>query len=127
MKAGRIAESGTYQELMERGGEFARLDKEYGGRSQGPESCEDGDGVGVSVRDGDKVSESDTESGVETVGSVTRSTTIAAVKIKSLRARERAAGTGKLEGHLIVKEQRRTGSISRKGVFSHRFLGVRTC
>lgn len=123
MKAGRIAESGTYQELMERGGEFARLDKEYGGRSQGPESCEDGDGVGVSVRDGDKVSESDTESGVETVGSVTRSTTIAAVKIKSLRARERAAGTGKLEGHLIVKEQRRTGSISRKVYLAYLVAG----
>lgn len=121
MKAGRIAESGTYQELMMKGGEFARLDKEYGGRSQGLQGHGDGDGVG----DVDKVSESDMRSGVETVELVTRSITIAAVKLKAVRARERAAGTGKLEGRLIVKEQRSTGSVSRKGVFFHRFLCVR--
>lgn len=113
MKAGRIAESGTYQELMMKGGEFARLDKEYGGRSQGLQGHRDGDGVGVSVGDVDKVSESDMGSGVETVELVTRSITIAAVKLKAVRARERAAGTGNLEGRLIVKEQRSTGSVSR--------------
>lgn len=29
----RIAEQGTYQELIARGGEFARLDKEFGGQA----------------------------------------------------------------------------------------------
>ena len=42
-------------------------------------------------------------------------TTVVAEDIKSKSASKHAGGTGKLEGKLIVKEQRTTGSISRQG------------
>ena len=117
MKGGKIVESGTYDELMSRGGEFARLNKEYGGHSQDPVEHRDGDTVKVSVGDGNKLmSQSDTDSsGVKTAGPMTQDIATEAVKLKAV------GGTGKLEGRLMVKEQRSTGSISRKGVFSHTF------
>lgn len=114
MKGGRVVESGTYEELMQRGGEFARLDKEYGGRSQELQERRDGDEVQIMV-------DSDAESGVETTGMITHGVTIEAVKLKAARARELAAGTGKLEGRLIVQERRTTGSVSWKGAFSRTF------
>lgn len=124
MKGGKIVESGTYDELMSRGGEFARLNKEYGGHSQDPVEHRDGDTVKVSVGDGNKLmSQSDTDSsGVKTAGPMTQDIATEAVKLKAVGVRKQAAvGTGKLEGRLMVKEQRSTGSISRKGVFSHTF------
>lgn len=86
---GVITESGTYEELVSRGGDFARLDLEFGGHaSEG--------------NDKDQAEEVTLHTGV----------TIEDVKSKSERARERAAGSGKLEGRLIVKEKRSTGSVS---------------
>lgn len=80
---GRLAEQGTFQELIAANGEFARLDKEYGGSDSKPAEKQ-------------------------------QATTAVAedLKSKSRSAYKRAAGTGKLEGKLIVKEQRTTGSIS---------------
>lgn len=123
MKGGRIVESGTYDEMMTRGGEFARLDKEYGGHREeehDEEEHNDGDTVKVNIGDEDKAtSEGDTDStGIQTTGLITQDTMIDAVKLKAAQARNLAAGTGKLEGRLIVKEQRTTGSVSRKGVSS---------
>ncbi|KAG1770993.1 ABC protein [Suillus occidentalis] len=86
---GVITESGTYEELVTRGGDFARLDLEFGGHaSEG--------------NDEDQAEEVNLHTGI----------TIEDVKSKSERARERAAGSGKLEGRLIVKEKRSTGSVS---------------
>ncbi|KAG2369149.1 ABC protein [Suillus spraguei] len=86
---GAIAESGTYEELISRGGDFARLDLEFGGHA----------------------SEGKDEEQAEQVTPQT-TITIEDVKLKSERARERATGSGKLEGRLIVKEKRSTGSVS---------------
>lgn len=83
---GRITEFGTYQELVTNGGEFARLDKEFGGNSEGAEPG--------------------------TMSAVSAST-IEEVKAKS--DRRIGAGTGKLEGRLMRKEARSTGSVSKKG------------
>ena len=112
MKDGRVVESGTYQELIRRGGEFAKLDKEYGGCSEELQECHRGGDkhtVMVTSEDGD------TEFGSE----MSQDVTVEAVKLKAARAREQAAGTGKLEGRLMVKEQRTTGSVAWKGAFPH--------
>ncbi|KAG2348012.1 ABC protein [Suillus weaverae] len=86
---GVITESGTYEELVSRGGDFARLDLEFGGHaSEG--------------KDEDQAGEVTPQTGI----------TIEDVKLKSERAREKATGSGKLEGRLIVKEKRSTGSVS---------------
>jgi ATP-binding cassette subfamily C (CFTR/MRP) protein 1 len=84
LEGGRISEHGSYQDLLAKNGEFARLDKEFGG--------------GGHVDD-------------DTEGLVTITTTVEELKIKS----ERAGGTGKIEGKLITKERRTTGSVSWRG------------
>ncbi|KAG1879712.1 ABC protein [Suillus subluteus] len=85
---GVITESGTYEELISRGGDFARLDLEFGGH----------------------VSEENDEGQAKEVAPHT-GITIEDVKLKSERARKEATGSGKLEGRLIVKERRSTGSV----------------
>lgn len=82
LRDGRLAEQGTFQELIAANGEFARLDKEYGGSDSQPTEKPQA----TTAVKGD-------------------------VKSKSRSAYKRAGGTGKLEGKLIVKEQRTTGSI----------------
>ncbi|KAJ7821777.1 hypothetical protein B0H14DRAFT_2599024 [Mycena olivaceomarginata] len=77
--------AGTYPDLIARGGEFARLDREFGG-AEAKESSEEGEEEQpqlqvVSVEDAKKRSEG-------------------------------AKGTGKLEGRLMVKETRTTGGIT---------------
>ncbi|KAG1887345.1 ABC protein [Suillus subluteus] len=90
---GVITESGTYEELVSRGGDFARLDLEFGGHaSEG--------------KDEDQAEEVTLQTGIS----------IDDIKLKSERAKEKATGSGKLEGRLIVKEKRSTGSVSR-GVY----------
>ncbi|KIO14752.1 hypothetical protein M404DRAFT_119962 [Pisolithus tinctorius Marx 270] len=93
---GAIVESGTYQELVMTDGEFAKLDREYGGRTE------------------DIKGEGEEEEGSERSVLPPRIVTIEDVKLRSAQAREKAAGKGKVEGLLIVKEQRRTGSVSLK-------------
>ncbi|KAJ7746385.1 ABC protein [Mycena metata] len=83
VEGGRISEHGSYQALLDKKGEFARLDKEFGGGIVEAESDENLITVTVTVED---------------------------LKVKSARA----AGTGKIEGKLITKEKRTTGSVSWK-------------
>jgi ATP-binding cassette subfamily C (CFTR/MRP) protein 1 len=90
LRDGRVAEQGTYQQLIAANGEFARLDKEFGG------------------------------SGADYEIKTKKPQAVANMKqdVKSklaLASRQAATGTGKLEGKLIVKEHRTTGSISAKG------------
>ena len=87
---GRVAEQGTYQQLIASNGEFARLDKEFGG--------------------------SGTDYKIEIEKPQAAANMKQDIKSKlALASRQTAAGTGKLEGKLIVKEHRTTGSISAKG------------
>ncbi|KIO01559.1 hypothetical protein M404DRAFT_149655 [Pisolithus tinctorius Marx 270] len=96
MKDGVIVERGTFDELLERNGEFARLAQEYGGHTER---------VGEAVEE-DEVSDN--------LALQKKDVTIEDVKLKSAKARERAEGKGKVEGRLIVKERRNTGSVSLK-------------
>ncbi|KAJ3572547.1 hypothetical protein NP233_g3005 [Leucocoprinus birnbaumii] len=88
---GTIKEHGTYTELEHQEGEVARLVAEFGGAV-------------------DSESESDRSS--ETI----RDDSIDTEKQRSKERTQGAAGTGRLEGRLIVKEKRTTGSVSR-GVY----------
>ncbi|KAG0701997.1 ABC protein [Suillus ampliporus] len=100
MNNGVITESGTYDELISRGGDFARLDMEFGGHaSEG--------------KDDDQAKEVTPQTGV----------TIEDVKLKSDRTREKATGIGKLEGRLMVKEKRSTGSLSWRVYWSYLVAG----
>ncbi|KAG2075302.1 ABC protein, partial [Suillus decipiens] len=83
---GVITDRGTYEELISRGGDFARLDLEFGGHASEGKDEEQAEEV--------------TPQAIEDV------------KLKSGRAREKATGSGKLEGRLVVKEKRSTGSVS---------------
>ncbi|KIJ66694.1 hypothetical protein HYDPIDRAFT_149564 [Hydnomerulius pinastri MD-312] len=91
MYNGVISESGTYDELVANDGVFAKLDRDYGGQNKDEEKPVDEIEVvvphqGVTVED---------------------------AKLKSAqKAREKATGRGKIEGRLIVKEQRMTGSVT---------------
>ena len=89
LRDGIVAEKGTYQELIQANGEFARLDKEFGGNSAGQS------------QESEEV-ELDDEKRTKAI---------------TASSRRQAAGSGKLEGKLIVKEQRTTGSISARGMF----------
>ncbi|KAG1721144.1 putative YOR1-ABC transporter [Suillus lakei] len=88
MNNGVIMENGTYDELITRGGDYARLDLEFGGHAF--EGKKDGQ--------------------AEEAAPVQAGVTIEDAKLKSERAR--ASGSGKLEGRLTVKEKRSTGSVS---------------
>ncbi|KAF7289946.1 ABC protein [Mycena indigotica] len=79
---GRIAEAGTYQQLVARGGAFAKLDQEFGGEP----TAEQGDEK--------------------------QKTTVTATVEEAKEKARGGAGTGKLEGRLMVKEQRTTGGVS---------------
>ncbi|KAJ6570146.1 ABC protein [Mycena vulgaris] len=81
LEDGRIFEHGSYQDLLDKKGEFSRLDKEFGGGGADGELTEN---------------------------LVTVTTTVEELKIKSAKA----GGTGKIEGKLITKERRTTGSVS---------------
>jgi ATP-binding cassette, subfamily C (CFTR/MRP), member 1 len=78
MNDGYITEHGTYQQLLAHGGEFARLDKAFGG-------MRDDDGSASASR------------------SSSRTITVGDLKSKSANVERKGAGTGKLEGHLIVR------------------------
>ncbi|KAG2105828.1 ABC protein [Suillus discolor] len=97
---GVITESGTYEDLVSCGGDFARFDLEFGGHA----------------------SEGKDEDQEEEVILQTR-ITIEDVKLKSERARKQATGSGKLEGRLMVKEKRSTGSVSWKVYWTYIVAG----
>lgn len=91
---GRICEEGMYDQLVEKDGPFSQLMKEFGG-----ESVEDTAGV-----DPDVLAQEQRDSEAVTDGGKGRYLVSQAVG--------KAAGTGKLEGRLIVSEKRTVGSIS---------------
>ncbi|KAF9074671.1 ABC protein [Rhodocollybia butyracea] len=82
LDAGRIAEHGSYTDLLKRNGKFAQLDREFGGHDLSTERQQ------VNIA------------------------TVKAMKSKTDRAARKGAGIGKLEGKLMVKEKRTTGSLS---------------
>ncbi|CAE6454286.1 unnamed protein product [Rhizoctonia solani] len=87
VECGRIAEQGTYEELLQSGGAFAKLVEDFGNGQE----HENGD-----IPDGElKEVEGKSKSKPE----------------KSLKA----AGTGKVEGRLIKAEKRTTGSVEWSG------------
>jgi ATP-binding cassette subfamily C (CFTR/MRP) protein 1 len=100
LRGGCVAEQGTYQQLIAANGEFARLDKEFGGSDTQYETETEKPQAAVDIKQD--------------------------VKSKlALASRQAATGTGKLEGKLIVKEHRTTGSISAKGNFFFAILHIR--
>ncbi|KAH9481477.1 Multidrug resistance protein fer6 [Psilocybe cubensis] len=97
LRDGRVAEKGTYEELIQANGEFARLDKEFGGNETEQTSDQETQKVEANKED---------------------------IMQQLTSSNRRGAGTGKLEGKLIVKEQRSTGSIS-KAVYKAWFVAGR--
>jgi ATP-binding cassette, subfamily C (CFTR/MRP), member 1 len=90
---GRIVEAGTYAELITADGEFARLDRQFGGAAAQEEE-----------------EEKEEEAVENNAAKFHERDELAVAKEKSnMRA---GAGTGKLEGRLIVSEKRTTGSVS---------------
>jgi len=83
LDSGRIAEHGTYRELINAKGEFARLDEEFGGNDPGSIAAK---GSQVEV--------------------------LEEVQVKSTELTKRYPGKGTLEGKLIVKEARKTGTVA---------------
>lgn len=83
---GVIAEEGTYDELLKADGEFARLDREFGGNDPGSMAAKG------------------SQSGI-----------LEEVQTKSSEVHKRSPGKGTLQGKLIIKEARNTGTIPMKG------------
>lgn len=88
MDAGKIAEHGSYTDLISCNGEFARLDKEFGG-----------------------------ELAPENRTQLVNAAAVEAMQSKANHVERQGAGVGRLEGKLIVKERRTTGSLSWAGTF----------
>ncbi|KAG1750701.1 ABC protein [Suillus lakei] len=87
---GIITESGTYDELISHGGDFARLDLEFGGRASGGKDNDQAEEVAPHIV-----------------------ATIELAKLKSERAREKAAGRG---------ETRRSLDVPREAVYGLLYL-----
>ena len=99
---GRIAEQGTFDDLMHRNGEVARLMKEFGGDHAKRPDLDDQEDEENVVSTGDDIGE-------------------AKSRFKQSYYLEKAAGKGRLEGRLMVKEKRTTGAVSWTGLsrFNH--------
>ncbi|KAF9448313.1 ABC protein [Macrolepiota fuliginosa MF-IS2] len=83
---GFIKEHGTYQGVVEKEGDLARLTAEFGG-----------------ANDSDSVSDGSSNTAQDD-----------SIDEEKQRSQAKAAGTGRLEGRLIVKERRTTGSVPAK-------------
>lgn len=95
LENGRIVAQGKYQDLIAGNATFARLMAEFGGSEKREEQ------------------EEEAEEAVS--GPSDQQLQIDEEKIKSESRRRVGAGSGKLEGRLIVAEKRSTGSVSWKG------------
>ncbi|KAJ7064111.1 ABC protein [Mycena amicta] len=93
LEHGQITRQGTYREVLDTGGLFGMEDRE--------DTKAPGDEVDAENEEEDAKQQAQT-------GTVT----IEEAKAKSKNAMEGAAGTGKLEGRLMVKEARTTGGVS---------------
>lgn len=90
MNNGCITEHGTYSQLVSDAGEFARLDKAFGGLNHDKEVGSEGAGEGVA------------EDALFST-SLSQAITIDEVKPKSATVGRSGAGTGRFEGRLIVR------------------------
>lgn len=99
MADGRIVEHGTYSDLLARGGDFARLSKEFGGEQE----KEEGEEV-IEAGADDGYVEKKPDDGIDKA------------KLKE-RLLGNAEGKGKLEGRLIIKENRTTGAVPWHGAY----------
>jgi hypothetical protein len=97
-ECGRIAEQGTYEQLLRAGGAFARLVEEFGS----------GEG---------QKNEEPVDEKIEATCKDSKS---------AVKKHSRAAGTGKLEGKLMQAEKRTTGSVEWTGELIY-FLGLIRC
>lgn len=98
LRDGHIAEHGTYDDLLARNGEFARLDREFGGQGRAQKT------------------EEDEEEAIEAAPSnAPKSLDIAHVRSKVEKNRSHVKN--KLEGRLMVAEKRETGSVPWKGAY----------
>ncbi|OCB92268.1 ABC protein [Sanghuangporus baumii] len=95
MASGIIGEHGTYAELMEKGGEFSRLAREFGGDQEQEEEIEALD-EGIDSKSTKMQSAGDSMS---------------KEKMKAKVDLSKVAGKGTLEGRLMVKEKRTTGAV----------------
>ncbi|KAL7419852.1 hypothetical protein Q5752_005768 [Cryptotrichosporon argae] len=100
LNAGKIVEEGSYTTLMQSGGPFSRLITEFGGQSEAKKETED----------------ADAEAALEEAAVDNEKPATDEQKITQLTAKlmGKAAGTGKLEGRLMVSETRKTGSVGRR-------------
>lgn len=89
MNNGRITEQGTYEQLIVKGGEFARLDKEFGGQNEDRRSL-DSEATAEEEFEAPKVN-------------------IESVKMKSEGAGKRGEGTGKAEGKVCLSPEKYIG------------------
>lgn len=100
---GRITAQGKYEDLLADDDTFARLMKQFGGEGKHEEEVE--------------------KEEVAMEGKLPPQADVADAKMKSQSDQNRlGAGSGKLEGRLIVAEKRTTGSVSWKGgliIFLH--------
>lgn len=92
---------------MSKDGPFARLMKEFGGEQDGKEEETIEEGIQDVDAEAQAQAKRDDAAGVD--GGKGR--------FLASKAIGRAAGTGKIEGHLIRSEKRTTGSLSKDGAF----------
>ena len=100
MVDGQIAEHGTFEALMNVGGAFSKLITEFGGEHERKDE--------------------DNEAAEEK--QMTRET-----NVRTAKAAGKAAGTGKLEGRLIIAEKRTTGSVKLNGQSAKLVLYIVGC
>lgn len=103
ISGGRIAEQGTYAELIAANGEFARLDRDFGG------AAADG-GAEKADEKAEDLGQKKTIAREEMVKQVEEKSNLKGEKRKE-------AGTGKVEGRLVQHEKRTTGKVSWNGAF----------
>jgi ABC-type multidrug transport system ATPase subunit len=105
VEGGRIAEEGTYDDLIKNEGAFSKLMKEFGGEGTAEEEKNPQE-----IIDGDTKAQEKRDAEVPGVGK-------GAYKVS--QAIGSAAGTGKIEGRLIQSEKRTVGSISTSGEYQN--------
>lgn len=107
LENGRIAEHGTYDYLMERDSEFARLARDFGGHDNAAER----------KRDEEPEAKEAAEAAEEAAPDVAPAHELDVADVKEKSRRKDDHVKNKLEGRLMVAERRETGSVSWKGKF----------